>query len=260
MTCSDLFVEKAFAGAPLDHCLVIDAHGHWGWENRNFPFPDASVESTIAAMDRMGIDLFCASAIASCYGRAEVGNRTVAEAVARRPDRFFGYMMADVGYRDRIMPQLERCWEAGFRGVKIHSSGGAYDHENYGLIFAFANERRLPVLAHTWGPELDLLEKAIGKYPDINWLMGHSGAAEVDKYIRFGRDYPSVFLETCFSVCPRGLIEQFVEAGLADKLIWGSDSHFMGAEQQIGRVVFAQIDPADKEKILGLNAKRALRL
>ena len=29
MTCSDVFVEKAFAGAPLDHCLVIDAHGHF---------------------------------------------------------------------------------------------------------------------------------------------------------------------------------------------------------------------------------------
>jgi len=260
VTCSDGFIEKAFAGEPLDECLVIDAHGHWGPENRDFPFPDASVESAIATMDHIGIDLFCASSIVGCYGYASFGNRSVIEALAARPDRFFGYMTANVRDRDTIGPELERCWDAGMRGVKIHSAAAAYDHPNHDLIFAFANERRMPLLAHTWGGELDLLEPAIVKYPDINWLMGHSGFVDPDKYIRFGLDFENVFLETCCSVCPRGLIERFVEAGLADKIVWGSDMHFLGPESQLGRVLFAQIDPADKEKILGLNAKRALRL
>jgi hypothetical protein len=43
-------------------------------------------------------------------------------------------------------------------------------------------------------------------------------------------------------------------------VIWGSDAIFMGAPQQLGRVLFAQISDDDKTKILGLNAKRALRL
>ena len=88
----------------------------------------------------------------------------------------------------------------------------------------------------------------------------HAGFVDPDKYVRFGLDFENVFLEICCSACPRGLIERFVEAGLADKVIWGSDMHFLGPEGQMGRVLFAQIDPADKEKILGLNAKRALRL
>ncbi len=27
---TDLFVQKALAGQPIDHCRVIDAHGHLG--------------------------------------------------------------------------------------------------------------------------------------------------------------------------------------------------------------------------------------
>jgi predicted TIM-barrel fold metal-dependent hydrolase len=88
--------------------------------------------------------------------------------------------------------------------------------------------------------------------------MGHSGSAQLDKYIRLGREYPNVYLELCFSVSPRGLVEKLADAGLADKTIWGSDTLFMSAAQQIGRVLFARISPEDKEKILGSNARRAL--
>ena len=75
-----------------------------------------------------------------------------------------------------------------------------------------------------------------------------------------GRQYPNVYLELCFSPCPRALVEELVTAGLEDKLIWGSDAIFMDGAQQIGRVVFAQITPQQKAKILGLNARKALKL
>ena len=51
-----------------------------------------------------------------------------------------------------------------------------------------------------------------------------------------------------------------MSVGLVDRIVWGSDAMFMDGSQQIGRVLFAQIPPEDKEKILGLNARRALRL
>lgn len=263
MTCSDLYMEKGFAGEPVDHCLVIDAHGHWGWENSNFPFLDASVEATLATMDRLGVDVFCASSISACYGPAAVGNDIVAEAIRQCPERLFGYMNGDIRDRAGIAGELERRHREGFRGVKIHSFAAPYSHPNYDVIFAFANERKLPLLAHTWGDaggELDLLLPAIEKYPDIHWLLAHAGACDVDKYIRLAAEHPSVFLETALSVAPRGLYKRFLEGGVIDKVMWGSDMHFMDPAQQIGRVLFAGIPPEAKEKVLGLNAKRALRL
>ena len=263
MNKSSRFAEAGFAGKPIDHALVIDAHGHLGTLPM-LPIIDTTLESAVASLDRMGIDLFCVSSMPAIFGDAVRGNRIVEAAIQKYPDRFFGYMVVDAGYPEKIIPELERCLAAGFKGVKVWSYGAKpglpYDHPNYRPVFEFANAHKLPVLAHTWGGELDQLEPYIRSCPNIHWLMAHTGSAQKEKYIRFGKEYPTVFLELCFSPCPRGLVEELVEQGLADKLVWGSDAIFMGAAQQLGRVLFAQISDADKEKILGLNAKRALRL
>jgi uncharacterized protein len=260
---SDPFVVKALTGQPIDECLVIDAHGHLG-ESPNFALPDSTTASVVGAMDRIGIDITCVSSMPAIFGDAARGNRIVEAAMREFPGRFFGYMVADVGYPELIVPEFERCLASGFRGVKVWSYGAKpglpYDHPNYGPVFEFANANSLPVLAHTWGAELDQLEPAIEQFANITWLMAHTASSQKEKYIRFGRDHPNVYLELCYSPCPRGLVEALVDEGLADKLIFGSDCVFMSAAQQIGRVLFAQISPWDKQKILGANAKRALGL
>lgn len=259
----DLFEEKGFAGKPIDHCLVIDAHGHLG-EEPTFPIVAGTPESIVGSMDRMGIDVFCVSSYAAVFGDASRGNRLVAQAMEDYPGRFQGYAAVDIGYPERILPELERCLRSGFKGVKIWSTGAKpgspYSHPNYRAVFEFADAHHLPVLAHTWGGELDDLEPIIQAHPDINWLLAHTASQQKEKYIRFGKDLPNVYLETCFSRCPRGLIEELVAEGLADKVIWGTDTTFFSAAHQLGRILFAQISPEDKEKILGLNAQRALRL
>lgn len=259
----DPFIAKALAGRPIDLCLVIDAHGHLG-EPPNFALPESTAASVVRVMDRLGISLSCVSSMPALFGDAARGNRIVAAAMREFPQRFFGYMVADVGYPETIVPEFERCLQAGFKGVKIWSYGAKpglpYDHPNYRPVFEFANAHHLPVLAHTWGAELDQLEPAIHSFPNITWLMAHTASSQKEKYIRFGKDYPNVYLELCFSPCPRGLVEELVSEGLADKLIFGSDCTFMSATQQIGRVLFAQLSPQDKAKILGQNAKRALGL
>ncbi len=260
---NDLFVQKALAGQPIDHCLVIDAHGHLG-ENPTFPIIDTDPASVVASMDRIGIDALWVSALPAIYGGyAERGNAIVETAIHRYPQRLFGYTVVDIGYPDRVIPTLEHGQRAGFTGIKIYSPIGnvpapTYASPNYEPLYNFADVHHLPILAHTWGSELDDLEPWIKRYPNVNILLAHTGSAQLEKYIRFGREYPNVFLELCYSLSPRGFVELLVREGLADKVVWGSDTVFMSATQQIGRVLFAKISPEDKEKILGLNAKRAL--
>lgn len=258
---ADVFLDAVYARRPLPGG-IIDAHAHLG-PDASSPAVTHDLARIVAGMDRLGVRMMCVSAMPALYGDAARGNRLVEAAIQRYPQRFFGYMCADIGYPERILPELTRCLSAGFRGVKVWSYGARpglpYNHENYQPVFAFAAKHRLPVLAHTWGGELIQLEPLARQYPQVNWLLAHTGSTMKAEYIRLGQTYPNVYLELCLSTCPRGLIEELVAAGLEDKLLWGSDAIFMDAAQQLGRVVFAGIAPTQKAKILGLNAMWAFR-
>jgi uncharacterized protein len=258
----DSFTEKALAGRPLDHCLVIDAHGHLS-ENPNVPLPDTSLKGLLAGMDRMGIDVFCCSAIAAIYNQSRLGNDMVIDAVQRYPERVFGYMCADVGYPKSVLPELERCLAAGLRGIKIYSHsihpGFQYSDPAFTPVFEFAEEHRLPLLAHTFSvKELTDLEQHFNRYPHVRFITAHTASCGVEPYIRLAKTYANAYIETCLSICPRGLFERLASAGVSDKVLWGTDEIFMDASQQLGRIVFAQIGEEDKRKMIGRNAARVL--
>jgi predicted TIM-barrel fold metal-dependent hydrolase len=255
----DYFEQQAFAGAPLTDATVIDAHAHMG-DNQAFPFVDTSAEAMVATMDRIGVDVACVSSVPAIYGQSPRGNDEILAAIARYHDRFFGYVVVDIGYPDRMQGELDRCLAGGVRGVKIHShSGLPYNHANYDRVYDFAAAHGLPLLAHTWSDaELDHLEPQFSRCPNVNFVLGHAGAVAREHYVRLGREYPNVYLELCFSACPRGLVEYFVGEGLAAKMLWGSDCIFMSMEQQIGKVLFARISEGDKRLMLGQTAARVL--
>lgn len=257
----DGFTACGRTGTPLADCLLIDAHGHLG-QNTSFPYVNSTPASLVKAMDRLGINRVYVSSTWAAFGLARPGNDQVLAAVRCYPGRIHGYTALDVGYPDTILPELERCYHAGLQAVKIHSTGCRgglpYDHPNYEIIFRFANENGLPILAHTWGSELDQLENAFKKYDKINWLLAHAGCNDLPKYIRAANEYERVYLETCLSACPRGLIERLVAEVPLAKIIWGSDQLFMNAAHQLGRILFAGITPAQKRAILGANAARVL--
>ena len=261
MSAADIFQSAGRTGRAIVGEVLIDAHAHFG-HGPDFPIIRPTVRSLVESMDRLGVQLSCVSSIPAIFGDAENGNALVAEGVREYPDRIFGYLVVDVGYPEKVAAQLAGGWAAGFRGVKVWSygarSGLPYSHPNYEAVFAYANEHAMPVLAHVFGPELGELEGHIRRFPRVRWLLAHIGSAELDGYLRFAREYSSVFVELCLSGCPRGLIEHLVKAGLEDKVVWGSDAVFLDQASQFGRVLFAQISVEAKRKILGLNARRAL--
>ena len=253
----DYFTRCGRAGIPLANCTVIDAHVHIG-TCAGITLVDSSVPGLIRAMDRIGIDRAAVSSFQGVYGMSSEGNDLVAAAVREHSDRFIGYMTLNPGYPDQVHDELQRSWERGFRHIKIWSYGGRpglpYDHPSYQRIFRFADQRRCVVLAHTWGGELDELEETFESFPRARWVCAHTGSRDLHKYIRAANTYDQVYLETCLSSCPRGLIEDLTNQVPLRKILWGSDQLFINATQQIGRVLFAEIPEESKRAILGLNA------
>ena len=68
----DAFETRALAGQPQDSGLVVDAHGHLGVETA-FPQYAASLDSVLAAMDRIGIGVLCASPFLVLTGLSVAG-------------------------------------------------------------------------------------------------------------------------------------------------------------------------------------------
>lgn len=261
MNGADLFVEHGKAGTPLTDVFVADVHCHLG-QTRDLRLLESSAESLVHSMDLLGVDVAAPSSLAACLGGLDVqGNDEVIDAVQRYPDRIFGYMVANPYYPKAAERELQRCLRAGMRGIKVHTHvHPRYDDPGYDLVWEFAAEHGLPVLAHTWGEQISQLEPHFTRYPAVTWLLAHSGVADRESYSRVARQHPNVFLETCYSGSPRGLIEYFVREGLEDKVLWGSDTSFLSMAPQFGRVLFAKITPTQKAKILGLNARRVLQL
>jgi len=264
MTGRDIFEQKAFAGKPVDFCTVVDAHCHIG-ECFGMPYVDSTATALISAMDRMGVRAACVSATPGLMGLARRGNDTLIDAMQEYPGRIFGYAVVDIGFPETIISELERCAAAGIRAIKIWSYGGRpglpYDHPNYDIVCEFADSNGFPILAHTFSAEeISHLERRLEKYRNVDFLLAHTGSFDRAAYVRVAKEYPNAYLETCLSSCPRGLIEHLVGEGLAPKTIWGSDSLFMGAEQQVGRVIFANISEQHKRAILGANAVKILDL
>jgi len=250
--------EMALLGRRLAGELVIDGHAHMGpWYN--FYIPENGIDGMIRDMDNVGITVVCPAAHASIGPDFVEGNNLVVAAAKKYPGRVAGYIGVNPNYDDGVLLEIKRCERLGLKNIKLHSIHGlSYDHAKYRPAFEYANERGWAILAHTWGNDALLFVNFARTYPNAKFLLGHSGVARFDLYCELGRKHHNIYLDIATSLSGYNWIEEFVKKAGADKVLYGSDIPFISAPQQIGKVLFARISDADKRKILGLNAKRAL--
>ena len=253
---ADRYMQAGWEGKPVDFHFVMDTHAHLGM-NVDFVVMDGSVEGMLRCKDKMGIDLTAISSIPGTIGGWTKGNDEVIEAVQKYPNRFLGYVTVNAHDPDSVVSECERCWDAGFKALKLHTGQKLnYDHPNIQPALEFANDKGCPIPCHVWGRELDHMEPLIEKYSKSIWLLAHAGCADKEKYVKVAHNHENAVLETCYSRCPKGLLEYFVDEGLENKTLWGSDADFYASTHQFGRVLFAELSEEIKKKMLCDNARR----
>ena len=236
---------------------IVDMHAHYGkWGG--FPIWGGDADDMVAEMDRIGVEKIFLSHHACISPETPWGNDQVLDGMRRFPDRILGYAACYPMGDSPPLNEIERCIDAGMRGIKLHNGIGVpYDDERYRPVWQFADERRLPVLLHTWGA-MDKYESVFEQYHRAPILLGHSGSSKPEKYVEYARKYPNVWLELCYSRAPYGVPECFVREVGAERVLFGSDAPWMSMQQQLGRVLFADISDADKRTILVQNPRRIL--
>ena len=291
-------LERARRGERLDELGIIDMHCHLGRVAHAVPWPEA--DGLLRTMDRIGIATACCAHIRCLSGQIRAGNDDVAAAARAHPGRIRGYVILWPASRQAVAEEVERCLgadrpagpadagpsktapgAAGFIGIKVHSGNGfSYDDPAYEPAYAAADERRMPILYHTWGQtaEFAAIDRVAGRFGRARHLLGHAGSADPDAYVAFAAAHANVVLELCFSRCPRGLVERLVaDLQAAERpagsdaprdrrrrdrsprrIVWGSDATFLNQAQQIGKVLGADLPDATKRRLLADNARDLL--
>jgi predicted TIM-barrel fold metal-dependent hydrolase len=252
-------LDHGLDGRPLPVAGIIDMHGHLG--RFRFAIPDLSPATLVAVMDRIGIQSILCSHMRCMSADTKFGNREVLDAMRAFPGRILGYVSVWPSGPEAVKAETEKWLGEGFTGIKLHcATGMRYSDPAYAPAYAIANERRLPILFHTWGNDDVFAEirDISSKYPNASLLLAHSGSNNEDGYTRMARECGNVHLELAFSRSYRGLVDRLVAGAGADKVVWGSDAYFFSPTQQIGKVLGARIPDGEKKMILADNAARIL--
>ncbi|MBM3211395.1 hypothetical protein FJZ33_04180 [Candidatus Poribacteria bacterium] len=251
------FVEKGRSKI----CPVIDTHTHYG-PGQGIYFPKLLPEQMIDTMDRCGVK-FAITSPHTALVDTDRGNIIAVELISNYPNRFKAYWSVNPNYPDRTERDVKRFEKyRGFVGFKFLSDYHRVPitDQRYAPILGYANDRKLPILMHTWGYSgydgPSLVEQLAKKYSDVTILMGHSGYGQWDKSIQVAKDYPNVYLELTAAYSVGGVIEAMVEGVGSEKITFGTDLPWFDPHYGIGCVIFARINEDDRHNILHRNAEK----
>jgi hypothetical protein len=199
-------------------------------------------------------------------------------------ERFIG-AIERAGAGDRLLPgasvhagdpdalrKLRSYASAGARMVKLHPAGARFfpDAEEMFPIYRTCGELGLPVIFHggragiepEYAHQFTLIrhyEGALRAFPDVQFVLGHAGARDVEDAIALADRYPNVW----FGIHGQGvtMLGRLLEEIGADRLLFGSDWPFYHLAATLAKVLLVtEGKPAARRAILRGNADRLLGL
>jgi predicted TIM-barrel fold metal-dependent hydrolase len=257
MNVEDPILEAVRKGLPLSDEIIVDSHNHLGLYNQYYvPFSDHAVaaDELIKHFDRIGVYKGCIWSMGGQTADFVPLNDLIIDAVKKYPDRLIGYTFVNPNYPEIMREELERCYKQGLRGIKLIPSYHNYpdNGENLHIAYQFANEHSLPMHIHNL-PDAPVVDKLAAQYDNAVFQIGHYGR-EYSEVVKKRENVYGILTTQPYS----GVIEQFLSDGVVDKVLLGSDCVYFDATFGIGIIAYARISYEDKQKLLGLNAKRIL--
>ncbi|MBI5481975.1 MAG: amidohydrolase family protein [Deltaproteobacteria bacterium] len=175
-------------------------------------------------------------------------------------------------YAPDVAGKLDAQQAAGARGVKVHPAAQlmAPDNERAMRLYRLCAERRLPVLFHC-GPvgienvysrylcRLRHYRRAVAENRDVTFVLGHSGALEMEQALALCCEFDNVCLEvSCQAVSN---VRRIVQEAPPDRIMFGSDWPFYHQSIPLAKVLLATEDRRElRPGIFWQNAARVFRL
>jgi len=225
----------------------------------------------LATMDRAGIEqaAVCAGGLIPLDrlaqqldegGRAEVSadNEGVRRACTRSGGRLLPFFFADP-VRD---VEAYRTASGDFRGLEISPAvhGGRLDAPEVAELAAIASAARHPVyvvtVAQHGARPADLVRLA-ARFPRVTFVWGHCGHTGLDVAgLRTIAPSPNILAEIsgCLTVTARLAVSRLGAA----RVLFGTEYPLQQPEVELCKVDALGLDPAERQAVLGANARRVL--
>lgn len=175
-------------------------------------------------------------------------------------------------YTAGMRAQLDEQVRLGVRGIKVHPTVQLVrpDDARALKLYRLCAERGLPILWHC-GPvdieprlgrylsQVRHYEKAVAESPSTTFVLGHSGALQMEVAIEIARRYPNVWMELSSQGVPN--LQRLLDVLGEDRLLFGSDWPFYHQAIPLAKVLMVtEGEPAARDKLLWRNAERLLGL
>lgn len=234
--------------------------------------PEERLRQLLVYADRMGIERLCVyMGMKWSHDPSPADlikqNDEVMRAIAKYPDRAFGFVYLSAKHPKESLAELERCVARGpMVGVKLwvaeKCSVSGIDE-----VIRRAAELKAIIFQHTWfktndnyvgeSTPNDLLALA-ARFPEVPMICGHTGG-NWELGIRAIRHQKNLFADLAGSDPVAGFTEMAVRELGVSRVIYGSDCGGRSFASQLAKVHGAAISDEDKQKILCDNL-RALML
>lgn len=183
--------------------------------------------------------------------------------------RFIGFATVHP-YARGVEAKLDRQVALGARGIKVHPAVQAISPSNHRAmkLYRLCAARRLPVLFHC-GPvgiepklgrklsQVVLYEKAIAENPDVTFILGHSGALQMEEALGYAKRYANVYLDVSCQALSN--VRKILEEAHPDRILYGTDWPFYHQAIALAKVLVAtEGNPELRRKVLHDNAARLL--
>jgi predicted TIM-barrel fold metal-dependent hydrolase len=233
--------------------------------------PEEGMDRLVECADRLGIErliVFMGRPIVVDPSPEELRrqNDQVLRALARHPDRAFGFVYVSPKHVEASLAEIDRCVGDGpMVGLKLWVALRCNAPEIDPIIRA-AVALDAVIFQHTWmkvggnlpgeSTPMDLAELA-ARHPDAKLICGHAGG-DWERGLRAIRASSNVAAELAGSFPTAGLTEMAVRELGASRVIYGSDTPGRAFATQLGKVLGAAISEEDRRLILGENLRRLL--
>jgi len=238
----------------------------------------ATAEELIASMDEAGIDVSVVlNAGWVSHELCVKTNDYILDSISRYPTRLVGFCAIQPRVGDAAIAELERCAQAGARGIgELRSDVQGFalaDETIMKPVVDAALKHDLIFLTHSSEPvgheyfgkgsiTPDILYSFITGFPNLKLVCAHWGGGLPFYALmpEVARALANVFFDTAATVFlynPK-IFEQISRIIGSDKILFGTDYPLMHQNRVIAQIQSSQLPKEDKASILGANAQKLL--
>jgi len=175
-------------------------------------------------------------------------------------------------YARDVAGRLARQKELGARGIKVHPAAQlvAPDNRRAMKLYRLCADLDLPVLWHC-GPvgieprlarrlcQLKRYRPAVRENPHTVFILGHSGALQMEMALELALHYPNVYLDVSNQSLTS--VRRIIAEAPADRVLFGSDWPFYHQAVALAKVLIATDGcPPARRRVLWENAARLFHL